>query len=215
MIKNDIISIERCWYIVDHLVYSPRVWRWSRRRSPFYDSQGVFSTSVEVIPMNCNYSATVNCILHECGGDPMEDYKIQQELGYSPRVWRWSFLAPFVYKFLWVFSTSVEVILRELHKGKQVYGILHECGGDPVAAFKLRIIILYSPRVWRWSHTSRWLYVYLPVFSTSVEVILKIDENLSELEGILHECGGDPDPFAYLLKMLRVFSTSVEVIPYT
>ena len=50
VIKNDIISIEGCWYIVDHLV---------------------FSTYVEVILNFTIDRKRMDCILHVCGGDPV------------------------------------------------------------------------------------------------------------------------------------------------
>ena len=55
------------------------------------------------------------------------------------------------------------------------FSILHECGGDP-------------DKVDQAVKT-------MQVFSTSVEVILKIIKEGTPNIGILHECGGDPNFF--------------------
>ena len=91
VIKNDIISIERCWYIVDHLVYSPRMWRSSCISLSIPWVHKVFSTYVEIIPKYLAKFELVSCILHVCGGHPSLGTIFWRSKSYSPRVWRWSF----------------------------------------------------------------------------------------------------------------------------
>ena len=70
---------------------------------------------------------------------------------YSPRVWRWSFRHEQSLATQKVFSTCVEVILKGCAFCFVNASILHVCGGDPNLLFGLILMLLYSPRVWRWS----------------------------------------------------------------
>ena len=154
VIKNDIISIERCWYIVDHLVYSPRVWRSSYASSINAPKLIVFSTYVEVIPSLSVYITLPSCILHVCGGHPtIKKYQILW-WEYSPRMWRSSFFAWLSSCKVLVFSTYVEVILRVGLFPTLFFSILHVCGGHPFIGKALFNSILYSPRMWRSSSRS-------------------------------------------------------------
>ena len=94
------------------------------------------------------------------------------------------------------------------------------------------ICLLYSPRVWRWSHDWNRKEREHQVFSTCVEVILMTYQTSLENISILHVCGGDPNiiklanywlfysprvwrwsPSQNIVKQLHpVFSTYVEVI---
>ena len=96
----------------------------------------------------------------------------------------------------------------------------------------IRICLLYSPRMWRWSYQINTVNGDDWVFSTYVEVIP--DQQARDLEAlrILHVCGGDPkDALQKLVKSMYsprmwrwsrsnqpnqsrylVFSTYVEVI---
>ena len=87
--------------------------------------------------------------------------------------------------------------------------------------------------MWRWSLIAPMILPFWSVFSTYVEVILKLKHELTILKSILHVCGGDPiissvfriyflySPrmwrwslkFALLWRLDDVFSTYVEVIP--
>ena len=133
---------------------------------------------------------------------------------------------------LLVFSTYVEVILRQLSQKHLLISVLHVCGGDPSIYGYASLNTECSPRMWRWSpawHTST---LILWVFSTYVEVILpSFKLGLSDT-GVLHVCGGDPNthvlipqrikcsprmwrwsrPNARRLHERAVFSTYVEVI---
>ena len=132
-----------------------------------------------------------------------------------------------------VFSTYVEVILRNYVGKTKNSGILHVCGGDPSAAAIASAFGKYSPRMWRWSSRANALIYLFKVFSTYVEVILDAYEFVWDTISILHVCGGDPIPttnaankvlysprmwrwsqFFQLARMHdKVFSTYVEVIP--
>ena len=151
MIKNDIISIEGCWYIVDHLVYSPRVWRWSLNHTCIKSWWRVFSTYVEVIPCFDQLDLHSIRILHVCGGDPVPAMYHQCVKKYSPRMWRWSYSPRLKRIFKQVFSTYVEVILLVESYEVSTYCILHVCGGDPTRILANWIKSKYSPRMWRWS----------------------------------------------------------------
>ena len=50
----------------------------------------VFSTCVEVIPVQTFYNSLYFGILHVCGGDPSYCRTVGYLGVYSPRVWRWS-----------------------------------------------------------------------------------------------------------------------------
>ena len=113
------------------------------------------------------------------------------------------------------------------------YSILHVCGGDPCTKRTSQEFSSYSPRMWRWSWQHNHWHAREWVFSTYVEVILRLRLSFAELAGILHVCGGDPILswyifilFLYSPRMWRwscplqpfhntnlVFSTYVEVIP--
>ena len=147
-------------------------------------------------------------------------------------MWRWSLVPLVRLPFLAVFSTYVEVILRVLKIWWIKFCILHVCGGDPSRLSSSDLLFLYSPRMWRWSLKSWDPGKSRTVFSTYVEVILKIKTTRLQYCSILHVCGGDPggasantDAVLYSPRMWRwslecsrrecflpVFSTYVEVI---
>ena len=91
--------------------YSPRMWRWSYYFRNQFTRWLVFSTYVEVILTFSLWSASLLCILHVCGGDPVRNCELL--IG------------------LFVFSTYVEVILDSARKKVPLWRILHVCGGDP------------------------------------------------------------------------------------
>ena len=116
-------------------VYSPRMWRWSYLM--YFCSQWypVFSTYVEMIlAMNGR-----NFTFKE----------------YSPRMWRWSCARVRLLAADCVFSTYVEMILPYLQENDRYLGILHVCGDDPISVATNLQIFGYSPRMWRWSYTTR------------------------------------------------------------
>ena len=149
-------------------------------------------------------------------------------------MWRWSFKNYFWHSNEFVFSTHVEVILRNGKWLKRIEGILHTCGGDPYITLINFTIKEYSPHMWRWSYAVIFPLSFSGVFSTHVEVILMQTAGQPLEESILHTCGGDPF-FACLtlcgvgysphmwrwsfiavdqIELVIVFSTHVEVILY-
>ena len=77
----------------------------------------------------------------------------------------------------------------------------------------VRVLDLYSPRMWRWSLSQHMLIICMSVFSTYVEVILSCFYFLKGENSILHVCGGDPFIVPMSGQRKTVFSTYVEVIP--
>ena len=133
------------------IVYSPRMWRWSRTLKPIVTDYGVFSTYVEVILKGEITWQIQLCILHVCGGDPVTIIFCMTNFMYSPRMWRWSSIPKILPTLCMVFSTYVEVIPVYESCQWAITSILHVCGGDPGSAAGLRILNWYSPRMWRWS----------------------------------------------------------------
>ena len=158
---------------VRQLRYSPRMWRWSREQKLEKARAEVFSTYVEVILPKVRMSIPVPSILHVCGGDPKLFHKPFWFSGYSPRMWRWSSFGTCLWVASYVFSTYVEVILKVWPSAREASSILHVCGGDPIKYPKTELMVVYSPRMWRWSRIWLVLNVKRSVFSTYVEVILQ------------------------------------------
>ena len=128
-------------------------------------------------------------------------------------MWRWSSHSYSQFRKQKVFSTYVEVIPIITINSELPNGILHVCGGDPNGRIIRIVSILYSPRMWRWSwqaptiHFSWCCILHVCggdptslqvihgdhlVFSTYVEVILRLLWPYWFGVGILHVCGGDP-----------------------
>ena len=134
------------------LVFSPRMWRWSR--------------------FNEINDKALQSFLHVCGGDPKYKNSLTKHKKFSPRMWRWSSAFFQEYQTALVFSTYVEVILYKNLKLLERPSFLHVCGGDPNVPVTNMVSHWFSPRMWRWSrHYSSNLHQYM-VFSTYVEVIL-------------------------------------------
>ena len=107
-------------------------------------------------------------------------------------MWRWFQLRYFNHINKAMFSTYVEVILKNFHKEIDWESVLHVCGGDPTQFIILAIKLACSPRMWRWSSTTCRLSQLHTVFSTYVEVILSSRLAVKLALGVLHVCGGDP-----------------------
>ena len=148
------------------------MWRWSYSASEAVGRAIVFSTYVEVIPYYQLVEKSGHCILHVCGGDPVDNSSLGSQITYSPRMWRWSPLAELHLWHQCVFSTYVEVIPSPIFTSIKISSILHVCGGDPDGQTSLVVIVRYSPRMWRWSYSHFWSISCSIVFSTYVEVIL-------------------------------------------
>ena len=113
-------------------------------------------------------------------------------LVFSPRMWRWSWVD--LTKMVWevVFSTYVEVILKENIDIQVGTSFLHVCGGDPSDNPDTAQFREFSPRMWRWSSCSFSANQSQTVFSTYVEVILFKSCKMMANQCFLHVCGGDP-----------------------
>ena len=148
------------------------MWRWSHHRIFHVPHWSVFSTYVEVIPLQMYPLCNALGILHVCGGDPMFNGQGNNAIQYSPRMWRWSYQYETSWSVKSVFSTYVEVILPLRYRVHSGYGILHVCGGDPLDPDQGADYSKYSPRMWRWSLHSLVEPSNSLVFSTYVEVIL-------------------------------------------
>ena len=208
------------------------MWRWSCWMNQVSRNHRVFSTYVEVILSFTKMQVKSACFLHVCGGDPDPQNASFCQFLFSPRMWRWSYVWNTHSSRLNVFSTYVEVILTPFFKSCAFCCFLHVCGGDPEWRESNYKVILFSPRMWRWSYWLVDLDRVNTVFSTYVEVIL-VNYHLSiSYFRFLHVCGGDPNLFnamldkiefsprmwrwswvsPKLISSISVFSTYVEVI---
>ena len=150
------------------------MWRWSSRWHLFKRTSNVFSTYVEVILTREKFIRMSRRFLHVCGGDPTTRYKLLIWYLFSPRMWRWSYFACFLFLVIVVFSTYVEVILCSCNPWWHCDCFLHVCGGDPIFLSDVISPFKFSPRMWRWSYWLVDLDRANPVFSTYVGVILTI-----------------------------------------
>ena len=171
---------------------SPRMWRWSPAPPLIWVKPSVFSTYVEVILSQTEFSGLPLGVLHVCGGDPKNMGGVSNEDKCSPRMWRWSWKVGFPFHNTVVFSTYVEVILSDKSPMHLTLSVLHVCGGDPSNVYCFASFSRCSPRMWRWSSFINALFCFSLVFSTYVEVILKPDSGASLETSVLHVCGGDP-----------------------
>ena len=156
-------------------MFSPRMWRWSWWLAGLIRLIKVFSTYVEVIPIDAAIIVLMFSFLHVCGGDPWSfesDWRWQKFFstyvevilleidcffgsnGFSPRMWRWS---------------QLEITSDDL-----IASFLHVCGGDPTWLVMIMKIHQFSPRMWRWSWWTTSTANWFLVFSTYVEVIPQI-----------------------------------------
>ena len=162
------------------IMFSPRMWRWSRIIRIQLTLTIVFSTYVEVIPTLSLIGLLKICFLHVCGGDPyLVGIKIQPNK-FSPRMWRWSRVMIQKKKPMIVFSTYVEVILYCWTIWTWWICFLHVCGGDPGNQARTSQTLKFSPRMWRWSWSFESDWRWQKVFSTYVEVILAVSELLKD-----------------------------------
>ena len=150
------------------------MWRWSSIEACAALNPRVFSTYVEVILTMTPIQTHKQCFLHVCGGDPHAGKIYKNVASFSPRMWRWSYVACFLFLVIVVFSTYVEVILHKKRLDMLKIRFLHVCGGDPMFMQSMVALWLFSPRMWRWSYWLVDLDRANPVFSTYVGVILTI-----------------------------------------
>ena len=186
---GDPIEANRCYR---KATFSPRMWRWSWTHGSLALSLKVFSTYVEVILDIYLFGGNGDGFLHVCGGDPRIEHLITHNELFSPRMWRWSWTHGSLALSLKVFSTYVEVIPNSLNSVLSRSGFLHVCGGDPEPTTAIINVPAFSPRMWRWSYERFILQRMKKVFSTYVEVILRLGFLMWLTLGFLHVCGGDP-----------------------
>ena len=149
------------------------MWRWSSSLIRPFGLLFVFSTYVEVILTMTWTTLLRSCVLHVCGGDPSMPIKLRFNCLCSPRMWRWSQQSQLKQQSQLVFSTYVEVILRNERDENGNLSVLHVCGGDPNFVTSITSTRLCSPRMWRWSSKIFTKKLTGRVFSTYVEVILR------------------------------------------
>ena len=111
----------------------------------------IFSTYVEVILFCQNVPRHKEYFLHVCGGDPNYVVVAPSQLGFSPRMWRWSRINLWIFQKGAIFSTYVEVIPVLMDILLQETNFLHVCGGDPALTNAVDGKPGFSPRMWRWS----------------------------------------------------------------
>ena len=110
--------------------------------------------------------------------------------GPSPRPWRCFFRRIFCVVNYVVFSTSVEVFLLRFSWRIHHTGLLHVRGGVSLHPGIAVVLELSSPRPWRCFQRADDAALGGQVFSTSVEVFLRLENSLAEPLGLLHVRGG-------------------------
>ena len=100
-------------------------------KEDFEENEPVISTYVEMILITRNFCHLNLCDLHVCGDDPMDTIRSTRRKKWSPRMWRWSYLALLVLLLPLVISTYVEMILNVSAMGVYRDCDLHVCGDDP------------------------------------------------------------------------------------
>ena len=118
-------------------------------------------------------------------------------------MWRWSYRSISYVLHMPVFSTYVEMILYYIFFVVFIVCILHVCGDDPCFGLPARLYASYSPRMWRWSPYPTNAPSTIIVFSTYVEMILKMTTYSLIYTSILHVCGDDPIASRRHLKRTR------------
>ena len=169
---------------------SPRPWRcfWSRAIQGI--SVWVFSTSVEVFLRKGTQSIVISRLLHVRGGvSRSHGHKTAIPVS-SPRPWRCFYRDCLEFSFARVFSTSVEVFPLTVLIVLKRACLLHVRGGVSKAGSLLESAMRSSPRPWRCFQSTLGLLSGVTVFSTSVEVFLRIGFSLSSASSLLHVRGG-------------------------
>ena len=130
------------------------------------------------------------CFLHASGGVSNFRVLLLFLRMFSPRQWRCFSIAIFKNLKLNVFSTPVEVFLKKTGKNDYAKCFLHASGGVSVLVICITFFLLFSPRQWRCFEALKNLLFIPQVFSTPVEVFLKIAYTKEGKKGFLHASGG-------------------------
>ena len=113
------------------------------------DQTHVFSTYVEVF-LDFELAAKRGVgFLHVCGGVSARGGTRYTEILFSPRMWRCFYLTLLKLGRYLVFSTYVEVFLRQFIIGNILLCFLHVCGGVSNLLDQLSVFQRFSPRMWR------------------------------------------------------------------
>ena len=142
----------------------------SGKQPPNDDRSPVFSTSVEVFP----FGDVVGSVFGVS----------------SPRPWRCFCQSHDPKARCLVFSTSVEVFLQPGAGARFVSSLLHVRGGVSSRRPNAKRVRLSSPRPWRCFPRQLRSWRNHRVFSTSVEVFLKVPQPRVTCRGLLHVRGG-------------------------
>ena len=132
-----------------HTMSSPRSWRCFLTNVLLVHSKSVFSTLVEVFLWNLSLLGWKRSLLHARGGVSLQSNPTLALRPSSPRSWR-CFLGRYR-RGLWrlVFSTLVEVFLRNLRRLRPVCSLLHARGGVSDLSEADFDVSVSSPRSWR------------------------------------------------------------------
>ena len=169
---------------------SPRPWRCFCNARTRKCTRVVFSTSVEVFLGAPAVPVSDVRLLHVRGGVSIDKTTEREFVGSSPRPWRCFQGTSRLSNVDSVFSTSVEVFPRLRSDQRKEVGFLHVRGGVSSAGFSVEGPDESSPRPWRCFPIVGRAHAVLDVFSTSVEVFLKLDfETVLNLR-LLHVRGG-------------------------
>ena len=145
-----------------------------------------------MIPIRSKAKLPKVSVLHVCGDDPYPKKNLKVKFLCSPRMWRWSYVLNDILISADVFSTYVEMILKQLKVTLAGISVLHVCGDDPNISRLSLVIAQCSPRMWRWSFKVFLIITIMVVFSTYVEMILYYNNFLESRACVLHVCGDDP-----------------------
>ena len=100
-------------------------------------------------------------------------------------------------------STYVEMILVFKLEMLTSQCDLHVCGDDPISVEVKLFKILWSPRMWRWSWSTKRNSFEVGVISTYVEMIPTLISVAKVSKSDLHVCGDDPMMVLYLLILVQ------------
>ena len=192
------------------MLFSPRMWRCFWQRINFFRLHQIFSTYVEVflfVPF-CKmifeiFSTyvevflsrvliieTIFNFLHVCGGVSNWFSDLPAEVRFSPRMWR-CFLSEKQHSgSSMIFSTYVEVFLNRQCTPSQKSDFLHVCGGVSPPVERVVAVTEFSPRMWRCFFKDDCDIHTIIIFSTYVEVFLRLMSVVKTRWNFLHVCGG-------------------------
>ncbi len=109
-------------------LFSPRMWRCFRNAQKLEGIYKVFSTHVEMFPIQRCFFNFDTCFLHACGDVSDEAAGSEGNEGFSPRMWRCFFDFIFFRCVYTVFSTHVEMFPKIIKLSIIIVRFLHACG---------------------------------------------------------------------------------------